>query len=265
LKEILQRCTELYNEEKNCDDYEKKENCLKCLKDSFYSKDSDTYDCLKKLATYTIEYGSIYVSEIYHFLEQSQILEENFQDKKINILSLGCGFKPDLIAIRKYFKSIKWKVDGHYRGYDIEDLWNDILLNVPNMKKVGIKDITDGFDCTNYDIIFMNKVFSTLKNHGYDKKFLKTMKKELKNLKSGSLVIFNDINSQDMGRDEFDSFAKNNSLEAIGKYFFNRNNEYRGDYTEIENSHNICSLPDNLPFESRDAPTKTVFFVYRKE
>jgi len=46
LIEILERCTELYNEEKNCDDYEKKESCLKCVKDSFYSQDSDTYNCL---------------------------------------------------------------------------------------------------------------------------------------------------------------------------------------------------------------------------
>ena len=95
--------------------------------------------------------------------------------------------------------------------------------------------------------------------------FLDTLEKELENLNSGSIVIFNDINNQDMGRDEFNYFAINNSLESIGKYFFNWNGEYTGDYTVIEDNHNIYEVPDNLPFDPRDAPTKTVFFVYIKK
>jgi hypothetical protein len=168
---------------------------------------------------------------------------------------------PDNSALKTYIKN--YKLDRHYsyKGYDIEPLWQKINPN----NNFQTKDIIDGFNCRGVDIIFMNKVFSTLTNHKLNKIFLKTLKKELKHLKSGSFIIFNDINYQPMGRDEFHRFAINNSLESIGKYFFNRDGEYTGDYIEITFSHNIYRIPNNLPFEPRDVPTKTVFFLYRKK
>jgi len=259
---ILEKCIEIIEKEKNCDDFEEKGSCLECVKDSFYFQNSDTYNCLKKLVTYTIEYGTMYASEIYHFLGESKLLEKYFDDnKKINILSLGCGFMPDDIALTTYINDNKLDINYLYKGYDIEPLWNQICPS----ENFETRDILNGFDCIGIDIIFMNKVFSTLHNHGLSDDFLDTLEDELKNLNSGSFVIFNDINNQDMGRDEFDDFAINNNLEPIGKYFFNRNGEYTGNYTVIKNNHNIYEKPDNLPFEPRDVPTKTVFFVYKKK
>jgi len=262
MNKILKKCTKLYNNEKNCDEFNQKGSCLQCVKDSFYSDNSDTYDCLKKLATYTIEYGVAYASEIYSFLVASKLLENYFDNnQEISILSLGCGFMPDKSALKTYIKNHKLDIYYSYQGYDIEPLWQKI--NPSN--NFQTKDIIDGFDCKGIDIIFMNKVFSTLKNHELSDKFLDTFEKELKNLSSGSFIIFNDINYQPMGRNEFDDFTTTNNLKPIGKYFFNRNDEYTGNYTEIEFIDNIYRIPSNIPFEPRDAPAKTVFFLYRKK
>ena len=262
MSNILERCVEIIEKEDNCNEFEKKGSCLQCVKSSFdiQNKNSDTYNCLKKLATYTIEYGIAYASEIYAFLTASQILETYFDNNEINILSLGCGFMPDNSALRAYIENNELDKYYSYKGYDIEPLWKEI--NPTN--NFITKDIIDGFDCKGIDIIFMNKVFSTLKNHKLSDKFLETFKKELKELSSGALVVFNDINYQPLGRDEFHRFAIHNSLESIEQYFFNRDGEYTGNYTEIEYG-NKYQVPNNLPFEPRDAPTKTVFFLYRKK
>lgn len=265
MKKILEKCTKLYNDELNCEEFDEKESCLKCLTSSFYSQNSDTYNCLKKLATYTIEYGSMYVSEIYHFLEESQLFQKHFKEKdKINILSLGCGFKPDYIAVKKYLTNKDIEIKVEYKGHDIEPLWNDIINDIDNLTPIDVKDIIDGFDCNNIDILFMNKVFSTLKNCGTETDFLDTFQDEIDNLKVGSFIIFNDINNRDMGRDTFDTFATENSLEVVGKFFFNREGAYTVNYTSIESSHNICNIPDDISFTPRDAPTKAIFFLYKK-
>ena len=70
---ILKRCIEIIEKEDNCDEFEAKVSCRQCVTSSFYSKNSDTYACLKTLATYTIHFGTMYASEIYHFLEQSKL------------------------------------------------------------------------------------------------------------------------------------------------------------------------------------------------
>lgn len=263
---ILERCIKIIEKEKNCDDFEEKGSCLKCVKDSFRPPNSDTYNCLKKLATYTIHFGTMYASEIYHFLEQSKLLENHLNNKKINVLSLGCGVMLDKTALNNYIKNKKMNINLSYKGYDIEPLWNKINIS----EDFETKNIVDGFDCRGVDIIFMNKVFSTLKNNDLSDDFLDTFEKELENLSSGSFVIFNDINSIYMGRDEFHYFTFDNSLECIGRYFFNFDEHTEDDYIEIKNSHNRYDkhikqiLPDNFPFQPLDTPRETIFFLYRK-
>ena len=101
MKKILMQCNSIqaalpccHNDGRICD-------CTQCLKEGFYIG-TDTYHCLKKLCFYTINYGPIYISEIYHFLGKSKLLEKNFGGSSINVLSLGCGFGPDFIALSKY-------------------------------------------------------------------------------------------------------------------------------------------------------------------
>ena len=67
-----------------------------------------------------------------------------------------------------------------------------------------------------------------------------------------------------MGRDEFNNFAIQNNLEAVGKYYFNVDNAYAGNYTEIPSTENICDIPPTLPWPPKLTVNKTVFFLYKK-
>jgi len=62
--EILNRCNYLYNNLIDCIDKdinEKKNNdCLTCTRNNFRGMDNDSYDCLKKLCTYTMFYGPLF-------------------------------------------------------------------------------------------------------------------------------------------------------------------------------------------------------------
>lgn len=242
-------------------------NCFSCVRDSFRSAGRDTYNCLIKLCHYSINYGPIYTSEIYHFLEESHFLEVYFLNltRPINVLSLGSGFGPDYIALNKYRNDKQLHMNFNYLGWDKEPLWNQITnTNVP-----ATHDILNGFQCPNADIIFINKLFSTLKNHNLDTQFLSVFAQSLQTLPIGSFVVFNDVNSMYMGRDNFDTFAQQNSLQAIGKYFFdvqgtNGNSAYNGGYTAIQSTHNIFQTPANFQHTPKPYANQTVFFLYRK-
>lgn len=265
--DILNKCQEIIEQEEDCEDIEEVENCFTCLQSNFYSRESDTYNCLKKLCHYAINYGPIYVSEIYHFLSQSKLLEKYFSkiDRPLNILSLGAGIGPDYMALTKYIDDNHLSITFSYTGYDKEPLWKniteDIFDNIP-----VYKDVIDGFNCTNIDIIFINKLFSTLHNHGLHQDFLKTLQDEIQNLPIGSFVIFNDINNHKMGRDIFNQFVleQNCSLKNIGKYFFNVDGAYSNSYTAIKNVNNICKFPNDFKYSPKLSAMKTVFFVYQK-
>ena len=265
---ILKRCNilqeELRKNKEVCDVYTDLNGCYDCLQQSFRNSNSDTYDCLIKLALYTINYGPIYVSEIYHFLEQSKLLENYFIgfNRPVNIMSLGSGFAPDDMALHRYRYDNLLPINFNYYGYDIEPYWNYITNT--NASPITY-DVLNGFDCTSIDILFINKLFSTLKNHNLNDCFLDELEVALRSLPNDSFVIFNDINHKDMGRDEFHRFALSNSLNCIEKYYFKvADNTYNNGYTEISSSHNICQIPNNLPCPPKPSVNQTVFFLYQK-
>lgn len=285
--DILNRCNYLYNNWIDCSDKtinsNKNGDCLKCTQNNFRSLDNDSYDCLKKLCTYTMFYGSIYVSEIYHFLVQSNFLKlfieqqrnyiksnslygfNNFtQDNMIpihlNIMSLGCGFGPDDIALNKYRGiNLDWNVHFNYYGYDKEPLWNYITQS--NALPIT-HDLLNSMNFQNVHIIFINKLFSTLKNSRLENDFLNVFKDALDGLLPGSFVVFNDVNNYKEGRDEFDNFAQRNSLQVVGKYYFY--NQHFSDWIQLPYTNNICALPNNLSINTKSTFTDLVFFLYQK-
>ncbi|WP_442765776.1 hypothetical protein [Sulfurospirillum cavolei] len=263
--EILNRCNDLFQTLTNCETIEERENCLNCVQTNFRTLDNDSYNCLKKLCTYTMYYGPMYVSEIYHFLTTSQLLETYFSifERPINIMSLGCGFGPDDIALNKYKHSNGLAhMNFNYYGYDKEPLWNYITQT--NALPIT-RDLLDGMNFESIDILFINKFFSTLKNIGLHNDFLDTFRDALSTLPIGSFIVFNDINHYNEGRDIFNLFAQRNSLRSLEKYFFNISaNTYNDNYIVIPYSQNVCTLPIDLPLAPKQNPTQSVFFVYQK-
>jgi hypothetical protein len=261
MNNLLTNCNNIQNGRECCHDDGRLCNCYDCLHQGFYSG-ADTYSCLKKLCHYIMNYGPVYVSETYHFLHRSQLLEQNFHND-INVLSLGCGFGPDFIALNKYIDDTGLAINVNYSGIDQEPGWlritNGILPNV-----FYVANILDGVTLSNYNIIFLNKFFSTLLKNNNARQFLDQFVLEITNsMPIGSFIIFNDVNHYEMGRDSFDREMQN-VTHVEEKYFFNIGGAYRGNYIEIQNTNNICQIPGGLPVIPINSVTKTVFFVYRK-
>jgi len=214
-----------------------------------------------------MNYGPMYVSEIYHFLNKAKLLEDvvaSFQKVDINIISIGCVFGPDYIASLKYCSDYNPDIHISYTDFDIEQNWKKITNGIMNNVPITY-DIFKGFSLSDFHIIFLNKLFSTLKQNNQSNDFLRILIEECKNsTPHGSFLVFNDINHRDKGRDEFDR-AISNVLNPVAKYYFNIRDAYTDDYIEIPDTHNICQIPSGLPITPLRTATKSVFFLYQKQ
>jgi len=260
MNNILKKCNKIIEENiQTYDTYKDNNKCLACLQYNYNPSGNDKYDCLVKVAYYSIFYGRLYVSEIYYFLKRSQILEKIMNNKKdIKVLSLGCGFMPDLIAIDKY-KNDMWLKDVEigYQGYDIEALWKEIVLCPQYFE---IKDVVnDSFDCTDVDIVFINKLFSSLNSDLEKTLFLENFISATNNLPANSLIIFND-RSEFALIDKFRKAIPENLFDLIGKYYIESSCCSREtDFVEI--SFDYVATNNN----EKETKNKTTFLVFKKK
>lgn len=260
--DILNNCSAQYSL-LNCCHPKPDCDCLKCLPDGFFGND-DNYSCEKKQYSYVMRYGPVFASEIYHYLNQSQILEQNYNNSNLNILSLGCGFAPDLIALQKYINDKQLSIQIEYTGIDISDSWNNIRLPDDNAI-YGTENVLSGFDLAGYDIVFVVKLYSALRKYSNHNKFMDILKKQIKNkLKDGAFLIFDDFNSVNMGRDEFDE--KISELFSSKKHFyFNVGGaHHEASYVSITGLNNVFSIPDKLIITPEKEVKRDVIFEYRK-
>lgn len=238
-------------------------NCYSCLEEGFYGPDPDTYSCLKKLCYYTMNFGPAYASEIYNYLDHSKLLESHFQNCTVNIISLGCGFGPDRIALNKYINDKNLNINLNYVGIDIEGQWQSISQQVE--PQFYIRNILENpVSLKECHIVFINKLFSTLKNQKLDGAFLEIFSNSMLNtLPDNSFVIFNDVNHKNLGRDQFDHKITP-LMKSVTKYFYNVGNAYTGNYEAIPNSLNVFTIPEGLRVIPKPDATKAVFFQYQK-
>lgn len=156
IEKLLYKCRDLYNQLPCCHTDRTNCNCRVCWHDEFFHSIPETYDCLKKLCCYVLYYGPAYITEIYHYLNKSQLLEKNFDGRHIQVLSLGCGFGPDAYALEKYIEDNNLDISFTYTGYDVAEKWADIRENYPN-RSFEVRDLLSGFSLENYDIMLMNE------------------------------------------------------------------------------------------------------------
>jgi len=236
-------------------------NCYTCLNKGYYNKEPNTYACGKKMNYYVLNYGPSYASEFYYYLHQSKIIESYYLNNEINILSLGCGFAPDLFAIDKYIKDKGLNVKFRYHGIEISNSWTTARFELP-VAQFSMGDVTKKMDFSNYNFVIISKLFSTLKKHGIGDKFLQLFTTSVQNqfLKTG-IVVFTDINDYHLGRDEF-----HNSIvplfDGCRQYYFNG---YTGhNWIQISENDLAFSIPDDLQITPLQKMGKTFFFEYRK-
>lgn len=98
-------------------------SCLKCSEEvNFHKTDGRTdYDCQKFMYYYVCRYSWKYCSEIIYALEQIDLSAY----PAFNILSIGCGGAPDLMAFEEVRPA--WDTtEIFYKGYDMNPYWNPI-------------------------------------------------------------------------------------------------------------------------------------------
>jgi len=252
--DILLQCQESYVKIKCCHEHYTSCDCYNCkpngLENMFYNPSQltsgDGYYCEKKMLYYVISYGDTYVNEFYNYLSVSKLL--NRFKGSLKVLSLGCGFCPDYYAMLKYIGEENLDTQLLYNGIDNSYSWDKTrIMSLPNLtyQVFDLTDSTKSIQFHEFDIITINKIFSTLYGLNKHEYFLESIKNAVENtMKSSAALIFGDVNNKEMGRDVFD--------QTISPYFNNIRRFYTAGYT----GNNWIKLSD--------MHTKTVFFEYRK-
>lgn len=266
--QFLSSCDVLYqtaNCAKNTD-----KQCQTCFNGEFYLNNTqNAYGCYAGCLYYAMHYGLSYISEIYYLLESVSTHNINFFNET-NITSLGGGFGTDYLAIEKYAIDNRVPFNIRYSVYDISREWKNIISLYDTENRVCFTpcDVSQQFiDLSRQQIVFINKLVSTLKASHCLVNFLNNLTRMLQTLSPGSILIFNDVNHIGKGREVFLQHMTNNhpEMQLLGKYFFPIANAYAGDYIPMNNTDIVFDISHlNLSCEIMNTVRKTFFAVYRK-
>lgn len=238
-------------------------NCYNCLKGGFF-EGQDSYNCKKKLSYYVVNYGPSFASELYHYFDKSHILETlSARNSGIKILSLGCGFAPDLVAISKYLEMKTLSINYTYHGIDLSQNW-DCCRYTNKYATFSIDDVLSNITLENYDLIFVTKLFSTLKKNKQHLLFRKTLIDAISTqMLSESVLVFCDINSKWEGRDLFDNYVEN-EFNSVRRYCFTNPKYTPSNCTVIQNTDVVFKIPNGLKISPLMSTTNVVCFEYTK-
>lgn len=168
---------------------------------------------------YLCRYSYKYCSEIIYALEKIDLSRYPY----FNILSLGCGGAADLMA----FDYCSNSDDGiYYHGVDINTYWNDIHTKISEIYPHA--SFTTGFDVTrniptlsnaSYNVVIIEYLISYLYSRGssvVSDLFDDLIEYVISNKPQDTpmLIIINDVDSVNTGRDTFMQLAK--KLERAG-------------------------------------------------
>lgn len=237
-------------------------NCEGSLTADYYER-NDSYDCQKKMDTYVIKYGPSYISEIYHYLEASQLLN-GFQNSPLNAISLGCGFAPDYYALQKYNTDSRLNIQLRYWGLDMSTSWNTARPPIRANCQFQHADLTQPFNLQGADIVFICKSFSTMFKHQVHTRFLQNLASAInQNMAPGSTLLFIDVNHYKLGRDVFDDNISS-IISPTNKYYFDDRGYSKAGWIKINSNHVIYPTNQGLSVESIPNTNDTIIFEYRK-
>lgn len=265
---FVKECYKRYRDNLSKEDCQ--QACRPCFNQEFFGyQTGNGYSCISGGYYYAISYANTYISEIYHLLSEIKILEKI--PFYMEIASLGGGMGTDILAVRKYIHDNSLSLAASCCIYDKAAMWKNIIA-LYNNSDISFNecDLTqNSVSLTNYDLVFINKLVSTLQSNGALSSFWPLLQSSLASMKNGAYLIFNDINSCYKGRDDFLGFmSHSHEFGLIGKYYFDVRNAHCEDgYTKINNTNFVYDI-SQLPKEIYDliVPiTQTFFAVYQKE
>mgnify|MGYP000012599016 CR=1 FL=1 len=251
LEQMIEYCDQMYSNYQ-CDDctgHNCNHNCKECLDDIHFhtNRIRRSYDCEKLLYYYLCRYSMKYSSEIVYALERVDLGRYPY----FNILSLGCGGAADLMAFDCCTDSDD---DIYYHGVDINTYWNDIHSKISEIYPHA--SFTTGFDVKTdiptlssesynvviieYLISYLYSRFSSVVSNLFDDiiEYIVSNKPH----DSPMLIIINDVDSINTGRDTFKRLAE--KLEDLGyditvqKFRFKSDAYYSGS-TQYPSNQNL--------------------------
>lgn len=189
-------------------------------------KHKSLYDCQKMLYHYVCQYTLRYASEILHAFKDENCFLSTFES--INMMSIGCGGCPDLMAMEMLLYDSGISVPVSYKGYDINSLWLPVHNRV--RRYCNDNDIDSKFMCEdainyfskyyskNTNVIVISYLLSYLYNTPQKKEIRDFFDRLIENVivrnNNKKLIVFNDVNSCNRGRDYFRVFVE--KLEKKG-------------------------------------------------
>lgn len=223
-------------------------NCKNCLEEihypNKYPNGKKDYDCSNLINFYVCDYSFKYASEILYLLRKCESLNniDNY-----HIMSIGCGGCPDLMAFESFIEESHLNKRISYIGIDINELWEPIHNQIKTYKTNNIKNIQfiyvdaiqyfDEMTIKDANVLILQYVISHFYNTNqiseieafFDQLIDSIIKYKEQN--KPFVIIINDVNSNNRGRDYFLEFCE--KLKA--RNFHGIYNPYYFDYN-IKNS-----------------------------
>lgn len=263
IQQLLDDCDIRAQNMPNCASWDQwTHSCDSCISSMYYEGGADDYSCKKGAYLYTLKYGPAYIAEIISFLSDSRILE-NFNKKCLKIFSLGGGMGTDYLAINKYMCDSSLNIAIDYTLYDLSQSWQFVrdLYSHPNMVEYNCDILQNNIDMSGVDIVFINKLYSTLLKNEQNMDFINWLQRQVINLSPGAVVVFNDINHKDMGRDQF-NFYMSRSFSSKDKFY---TFGYCGqNYIQLGQRNAFTTTGTTNRHNSLPHMTSVVFFAYRR-
>ena len=172
------------------------------------------YNCKRLLYFYVCKYTQKYESEIeYAFHTLSRLQNYN----RYNLLSLGCGATPDLIAMEQYNMFYGYNKPICYWGVDLNEHWKPIHEMIQRYAKAHTYEIDFIYDDVttlfkricykNFNILVLQYLISFFYNNSdilaIDIFYDNLIENVIKYMLPQSIIIINDVNSNRRGRDYF--------------------------------------------------------------
>ena len=256
----------------NCDDCDHSDgcpgnpcgNCKQCLEEVHYpyryQNGRKDYECNRMMDFYVCDYTAKYASEMLYLMRKSAAMDE-IED--YHILSIGCGACPDLMALERYCHERSATKAVSYLGIDINERWKTIHEAIASYKSTTIKKVqfeyldavTDEITISDANVIVLQYIISHFYNNGQISQINNFFQKLIDAIISHKqkdvpmVILINDVNSINRGRDYFSDLVKklreSDFHGAFGKYYFDYNivNQAQRYGTKHESREILFDLP----------------------
>ncbi len=231
-------------------------NCYDCIKRVHdYRNSTVHYNCSKMLYYYVLKHGYRFSAEVFYLLQRLQ--RELIHKEDLYVTSIGCGPCTELFGALFYWRSIGKKNSSfHYRGFDLEAIWEPLMGVIPQFFS-GADIHIDNKDALEYyltidekvDVLILNYMLSDMlkfHSHAYPP-FLESLCEMIKKVRPRYLLI-NDIYLL-VSKNAVDQLIECMSQKGISfkyvKMQYPGNNSFIGEY-----GRHINRQPFEMPNEA---------------